>query len=85
MIYLASSSPRRAELLTQIGVQFNIIRLDIDESAYEGESAIDLVSRLSREKALKGHELLQSKNESGLVLAADTLINLQDKVLGKPV
>ncbi len=85
MIYLASSSTRRAELLTQIGVQFNIIRVDIDESAYEGESAIDLVSRLSLEKAVKGRELLQSKNESGLVLAADTLINLHDKVLGKPV
>ncbi len=84
MIYLASSSPRRAELLSQIGVQFNIIRVDIDESAKEGESAVEQVTRLSREKALKGSEQLQQLNQKGLVLAADTLINCQGKVLGKP-
>jgi len=84
MIYLASSSPRRAELLTQIGVQFNIIRVDIDESAQDGESAVDQVTRLSREKALKGREQLHAMNTKGLVLAADTLINCQGRVLGKP-
>ncbi len=84
MIYLASSSPRRAELLRQIGVKFDILRLDIDESAGKTESAEQLVLRLSREKAIQGRELLTSMKSDDLVLAADTLINLQGQILGKP-
>ena len=84
MIYLASSSPRRAELLAQIGVKFNIIRVNIDESPLHGESVEELVKRLSREKVVKGRELLPAMQKDDLVLAADTLINLHGQVLGKP-
>ena len=84
MIYLASSSPRRAELLTQIGVKFNIIRVDIDETPLAGETVDELVKRLSRAKAIKGRELLPAMHKDDLVLAADTLINLHGQVLGKP-
>ncbi len=52
MIYLASSSPRRAELLQQIGVQFKVAPAWIDESAGDDESIEQLVLRLSQEKAL---------------------------------
>ena len=84
MIYLASSSPRRAELLTQIGVKFDIIRVNIDESPLAGEPAEEMVKRLSRAKAVKGRKLLPAMKQGDLVLAADTLINLQGQVLGKP-
>jgi len=84
MIYLASSSPRRAELLRQIGVKFDIIRVDIDESPLVGEPVETLVARLSREKALKGREQLVSMHKDDLIVAADTLIELQGQVLGKP-
>lgn len=84
MIYLASSSPRRAELLKQIGVKFDILHVNIDESPMVGESIDQLVTRLSREKAIKGKEILQSILKGDLVLAADTLISFQGRVLGKP-
>ena len=84
MIYLASSSPRRAELLTQIGVKFDIIRVNIDESPLARESVEELVKRLSRAKGIKGRELLSAMKQDDLVLAADTLINLNGQVLGKP-
>ncbi len=84
MIYLASSSPRRAELLEQIGVKFNVLKLDIDESIRENEQVDQLVLRLSREKAIKGRELLTSMTDNDLVLAADTLIHIEGEILGKP-
>lgn len=84
MIYLASSSPRRAELLSQIGVKFDIIRFDIDETPMNGESVAQLVQRLSREKAIQGRKVLSDMQTDDLILAADTLISFQEKVLGKP-
>jgi septum formation protein len=84
MIYLASASPRRAELLRQIGVKFDIIRAEIDESPGHEESIEDLVLRLSREKALRGLELCGLSSNHDLVLAADTLIGVDGHILGKP-
>jgi septum formation protein len=83
MLYLASSSPRRAELLAQIGVKFDIIHVDIDESALAGEGVDSQVRRLSREKALAGCATLDMQ-PGDLVLAADTLIALDGKDIGKP-
>ena len=83
-MYLASSSPRRTELLKQIGVKFDIIRVDIDESVQQGEPIEHLVTRLSREKAIKGHQLISKMQAPDLVLAADTLIGLDDRIIGKP-
>ena len=57
-LYLASLSPRRSQLLKQIGVVFDIIPIEIDESSFENELPQDLVKRLSFLKASKGMNLL---------------------------
>jgi hypothetical protein len=74
MLYLASQSPRRAELLRQIGVKFDMINGDIDETPIEHESPSETVARLSRQKALKGYQQLTniqgtSKNSDFFVSA----------------
>ena len=84
MLYLASKSPRRAELLRQIGVKFAIIDIEIDESARDGEAVTDLVQRLSCDKARYAREWCQGMGEDDLILAADTLIHLHGQIIGKP-
>ncbi len=84
MLYLASASSRRAELLQQIGVQFRTVVANIDESARPGESAEQLALRLSREKALAASQALAPMQAQDIVLAADTLIDLDGEILGKP-
>ena len=82
-IYLASGSPRRAELLTQVGVDFEIIRVDIDESRKNSESVERYVARLALEKAKKGHKCALDKKIS--VLGADTAVYIDGEILGKPL
>ncbi len=84
MLYLASKSPRRAELLRQIGVKFAIIDSKIDESAHDGESITELVARLSCDKASHARECFQGMAEDDWILAADTLIHLRGQIIGKP-
>jgi septum formation protein len=84
MLYLASASPRRAELLSQIGVQFKTVVADIDETVRAGESAENLALRLSREKALKVASMLGNLQRDDLIVGADTLISLDHHILGKP-
>lgn len=82
-LILASASPRRLELLRQIGVSCRLAPQDIDESSHTGESATDLVSRLAREKAVAA--LQQFANEpAAVILASDTVVVVDDDVLGKP-
>lgn len=84
MLYLASQSPRRAELLTRLGLSFGRIDLDIPEHRQPGESAEEYVRRVAREKA--GAGLLQVVATPGaVVLGADTEVILGDEVFGKPV
>ena len=78
---LASSSPRRRELLKQLEVTFKVAPADIDESIDEGETPINYVLRMSREKALVG--LAQNGGEIP-ALGSDTIVVLNDKILGKP-
>ncbi|BBT92481.1 nucleoside triphosphate pyrophosphatase [Enterobacter mori] len=80
-IYLASGSPRRQELLTQLGVSFERIVTGIEEKRAEGESAQQYVSRLAREKAQAG--VLQTPRDLP-VLGADTIVILNGEVLEKP-
>ena len=80
-ILLASGSPRRSALLTQIGLAFTVFVTDIDESGREGESPGDYVQRLAGEKALAGLKMLQLDIP---VLGADTVVLLDDRILGKP-
>ena len=79
-IYLASKSYRRYELLKQIGINFEVVDVDIDESCKENENPINYVRRIAIEKARAG-KLLTKNNFP--VLAADTAVTLDNFVLGK--
>ena len=83
-LYLASGSPRRRELLTQIGVPFTAISADIDETPLAHESPSDYVERLARGKAAAGRDVVVSEVPF-CVLGADTAVVLNGKILGKPV
>ena len=83
-VYLASKSPRRAELLQQIGVDYIQLSADIDESPLENEQAEQYVLRLAREKALALWQHASRKRAIPL-LSADTCILLDNKILGKPL
>lgn len=84
-IYLASRSPRRAELLQRLGVQFSILPSDIDESERKNESPADYVLRLAKTKAEACMALLvQGNKEIRPILAADTTVSIDGRVLGKP-
>jgi septum formation protein len=82
-IYLASNSPRRRELLDQIGVSVRVLQVEVDEVAQPDEDAAALVQRLALDKARAGwNALLQS--DSRAVLGADTLVLCEGRILGKP-
>ncbi|MBL0042008.1 MAG: septum formation inhibitor Maf [Xanthomonadales bacterium] len=82
-LFLASQSPRRRELLNQIGVVFEPLEVGVDETPAGGESPLDYVRRVAREKA--GAGLLQVAAVPGaLVLGADTEVVLDGLVFGKP-
>ena len=82
-IFLASQSPRRAALLEQIGVRFEAVRQDVEEWPEPGESPEVFVIRLALDKARAG---LKARPAGALqpVLGADTIVVLEDRVLGKP-
>jgi septum formation protein len=83
-LYLASGSPRRRELLTQIGVPFSAVSADIDETPQPQESPSAYVERLARGKAEAGRYAITADSEF-CVLGADTAVVLDGKILGKPV
>ena len=82
-IYLASASPRRQELLTQLGVRYEVLRVAVDESPLPAEGAEDLVCRLATAKAQAGLAVRPSRPAP--VLAADTAVALGADLFGKPV
>jgi septum formation protein len=79
-IYLASQSPRRRELLDQIGVAYQVVSVEVEECRQEGELAADYVQRLSLDKAQAGANVYDDKP----VLGADTIVVLEGDVLEKP-
>lgn len=92
-IYLASQSPRRRELLTQIGVRFEVLPFrsglradpEVDETPRTGEAAEDYVLRVARAKAEHGARLVALRHlPSRLVLAADTTLACDGAIIGKP-
>jgi septum formation protein len=83
MLYLASQSPRRLELLRQIGIEPGLLEVVVPELRLPGESPHDYVSRVAREKAGAGLLKVMS-NPGALVLGADTEVVLGDRVFGKP-
>lgn len=85
-LYLASKSPRRRELLEQIGVSYEVIEVDVEEKIGTGELPLEYVRRLAIEKALAGLACCQRLDKFLLpVLGADTLIELDGEVLEKPL
>lgn len=83
MLYLASQSPRRRQLLEQLGLRFAVLDVDVPELHRDGEPPEDYVSRVAREKA--GAGLLQVAAVPGaIVLGADTEVVLDGEVFGKP-
>lgn len=83
MLYLASQSPRRRELLERLGLRFGTVDVDVPEVRAADEPPADYVSRVAREKA--GAGLLKLSGIAGaVVLGADTEVVLDDEVFGKP-
>lgn len=80
-LHLASGSPRRRELLAQIGVPFTVVSAPIDETPQVDEAAQAYVERLAQAKAVAGFSLLDAP---GVVLGADTAVVLDGQILGKP-
>ena len=93
MIYLASRSPRRRELLAQVGIRYHLLLFreragetpDVDEDSLNGEAPGAYVERMARAKAESGwRRLLQRNLPLAPVLAADTTVALQGRIYGKP-
>ena len=82
-VYLASASPRRRELLTQIGVDYTLLHADVDETLHSGETAADYVRRVAFQKVRAGRKLLCGDTASP-VLGADTAVVVDDRIMGKP-
>jgi septum formation protein len=78
-LILASASPRRARLLTALGLKFRVAPADVDETARSGEKPRELVRRLAMTKAR-----VRASHPSDCVIAADTVVALGDSILGKP-
>jgi septum formation protein len=84
MVILASRSPRRIELLKQIGVECIVLPADINESVRLGELPSQYVKRLAKEKALATAKNMKKEYSHLMVLAADTTVSVGDEILGKP-
>jgi len=80
-IILASNSPRRKELLTQIGLTFTVAPADADESVLPGELPETYAVRVALDKA----RIAAERAEEGIVIAADTIVAIGDTILGKPI
>ena len=85
-LYLASASPRRRELLQQLGITYRLITdLNVDETLLPGESPDEYVMRLACDKARNGVQVVEEQGlPDGAVLGADTCIALDGQILGKP-
>ena len=78
---LASSSPRRRELLAKVGLDFEVVPPRVRESAWEGETPLDFAKRMAREKALSvSGGVLQGR----VVVGSDTVVSVSGEILGKP-
>lgn len=80
-LILASSSPRRKDFVSKLGLSFDIVVPDIDEAVAQGESACNYVKRMAYQKA----SLVAHSYHQKIVLAADTIVVCDDVIVGKPV
>jgi septum formation protein len=79
-IILASASPRRAELLKQIGVEFELAPSQVEERPHPDEAPTDYITRIARAKVIA----VAREREAGLVIGADTVVVLDGRMIGKP-
>ena len=91
LIYLASQSMRRRQLLAAMGIDFELVDSEVEEVRQEGETPAHMVSRLARDKAHAGLAVMDARRANGekvppgsLLLAADTLVDLDGDSIGKP-
>lgn len=88
MLLLASASPRRKELLRNAGIAFEVLSVAIDETPLPGESAETLAQRLAAAKAQAAFDVAQRdprfRGDDLVVLGADTVVAIEDHILGKP-
>ena len=79
-IILASASPRRRELIENLKIDFAVLTADCEEEVIPGEHPRDTVLRLSKQKAM----WVSERSENSIVIGADTVVSIDDKILGKP-
>src|SRR5271163_2384299 len=82
---LASASPRRAEILRNAGIQFEVRATDVDESRLADEAPGDYIRRLALAKALSAAAEYRDTGQEALILGADTVVVVDADILGKPV
>lgn len=82
-LWLASGSPRRADLLRQLALEFKVLIPEVDERVARGEGSLDYVARMSREKSRSIRKRLAA-DDGGVVLCADTAVIVDSEILGKP-
>ncbi len=85
MLYLASRSPRRSELLARLGRPFQTLDLDVAEVGAAGESPRDYVQRVAADKARAGLAEVLASDPDAVVVGSDTEVVLGERVFGKPV
>ena len=84
-VFLASGSPRRKELLTQLGYKFELLSIDVEEVHQSHETPLMYVERLSKDKAQAGVRALElTKNKRVPVLGSDTIVVIDGVILEKP-
>jgi len=83
MLFLASRSPRRSELLARLGVEFRVLDVEVPEERSPAEASAEYVRRVARDKAAAGLRAV-SATPGAVVLGADTEVVLGDEVFGKP-
>lgn len=79
-LILASASPRRQELLRQIGLKFQVVPADVDEQS-QGETPVQTVKELARRKA---YYVTEQVRNDGCILGADTVVVFEGRIMGKP-
>ncbi|MCU7494470.1 MAG: septum formation protein Maf [Ignavibacteria bacterium] len=80
-IYLASKSPRRKHLLELLNLKFKTFNVDLNEEILDGEHPVKTVKRLSEQKLLEARKRISSE---GIFITADTIVVLEDRIIGKP-
>jgi septum formation protein len=83
-LILASASPRRAEILGDAGIPFELLPVDVDETAGPGEDAEAMCRRLAQAKARAAIARLGAVSEPTVIIAADTTVEIAGEILGKP-